>query len=52
MFKKLHSCYINSLLNPFYNAGEAIKSKKFDELVASLMLQQAPLQQQFMEFTI
>lgn len=27
MFKKLHSCYINTVCNPFYEIGTQIKSK-------------------------
>ena len=41
MFKKLHSSYISNVCNPFYEIGQPITSKRFDDLVKSLMLKVA-----------
>lgn len=38
MFKKLHTCFISATCNPFYEIGTQIKSKKFEDLVKTLML--------------
>eukprot|EP00041_Stephanoeca_diplocostata_P008424 m.125138 g.125138 ORF g.125138 m.125138 type:complete len:162 (+) comp17316_c0_seq3:108-593(+) len=37
LFKTLHDFYIKLVCNPFYTAGAAIESRRFDEAVTSLM---------------
>lgn len=38
IFKTLHDYYIKLVCNPFYTAGAAIESRRFDTAVASLMV--------------
>ncbi|XP_072013876.1 trafficking protein particle complex subunit 2-like protein [Amphiura filiformis] len=39
MFKTLHNAYVDMLCNPFYTAGENIKSRTFDNVVSQMMVQ-------------
>lgn len=39
MFKTLHNAYVDMLCNPFYTAGENIKSRTFDNGVTQMMVQ-------------
>ncbi|XP_069758056.1 trafficking protein particle complex subunit 2-like protein isoform X2 [Narcine bancroftii] len=39
MFRKLHNSYTDVMCNPFYNPGEVIQSKVFDNMVSGMMVQ-------------
>ncbi|KAJ7312010.1 hypothetical protein JRQ81_006339 [Phrynocephalus forsythii] len=39
MFRKLHNFYTDVMCNPFYNPGDQIQSKAFDNMVTSMMVQ-------------
>ncbi|KAK7114101.1 trafficking protein particle complex subunit 2-like protein [Littorina saxatilis] len=39
MFKRLHGAYVDMLSNPFYNPGENIVSRKFENVVMGMMKQ-------------
>lgn len=39
MFRKLHNSYTDVMCNPFYNPGEVIESKVFDNMVSGMMIQ-------------
>ncbi|CAJ0955793.1 unnamed protein product [Ranitomeya imitator] len=38
MFRKLHNSYTDVMCNPFYNPGDPIQSRAFDNTVASMMV--------------
>ncbi|XP_046570011.1 trafficking protein particle complex subunit 2-like protein isoform X2 [Haliotis rubra] len=40
MFRKLHHAYVDMLCNPFYNPGENITSRNFENVVISMMQQE------------
>uniref|UniRef100_A0A5F8A4X4 Trafficking protein particle complex subunit 2L n=1 Tax=Macaca mulatta TaxID=9544 RepID=A0A5F8A4X4_MACMU len=39
MFRKLHNSYTDVMCNPFYNPGDRIQSRAFDNMVTSMMIQ-------------
>ncbi|XP_035751087.1 trafficking protein particle complex subunit 2-like protein [Egretta garzetta] len=39
MFRKLHNSYTDIMCNPFYNPGDRIHSRAFDNMVNSMMMQ-------------
>ncbi|XP_062032633.1 trafficking protein particle complex subunit 2-like protein isoform X2 [Lepus europaeus] len=39
MFRKLHNSYTDVMCNPFYNPGDRIQSRAFDNMVTSMMVQ-------------
>ncbi|XP_075621741.1 trafficking protein particle complex subunit 2-like protein [Balearica regulorum gibbericeps] len=39
MFRKLHNSYTDIMCNPFYNPGDRIHSRSFDNMVNSMMMQ-------------
>uniref|UniRef100_A0A7N4P025 Trafficking protein particle complex subunit 2-like protein n=1 Tax=Sarcophilus harrisii TaxID=9305 RepID=A0A7N4P025_SARHA len=39
MFRKLHNSYTDVMCNPFYNPGDRIHSRAFDNMVTSMMVQ-------------
>ncbi|XP_026575560.1 trafficking protein particle complex subunit 2-like protein [Pseudonaja textilis] len=39
MFRKLHNSYTDVMCNPFYNPGDQIQSRAFDNMVMSMMVQ-------------
>ncbi|XP_008564094.1 PREDICTED: trafficking protein particle complex subunit 2-like protein isoform X3 [Galeopterus variegatus] len=39
MFRKLHNSYTDVMCNPFYNPGDRIQSRAFDNMVMSMMIQ-------------
>ncbi|XP_066205122.1 trafficking protein particle complex subunit 2-like protein isoform X2 [Saccopteryx leptura] len=39
MFRKLHNSYTDVMCNPFYNPGDHIQSRAFDNMVTSMMMQ-------------
>ncbi|XP_075017763.1 LOW QUALITY PROTEIN: trafficking protein particle complex subunit 2-like protein [Calonectris borealis] len=39
MFRKLHNSYTDIMCNPFYNPGDRIQSRAFDNMVNSMMMQ-------------
>ncbi|KAK2530164.1 Trappc2l [Columba guinea] len=39
MFRKLHNSYTDIMCNPFYNPGDRINSRAFDNMVNSMMMQ-------------
>ncbi|GCC21367.1 hypothetical protein chiPu_0019837 [Chiloscyllium punctatum] len=39
MFRKLHNSYTDVMCNPFYNPGDLIQSKVFDNMVSGMMVQ-------------
>ncbi|KAJ6657154.1 hypothetical protein lerEdw1_002743 [Lerista edwardsae] len=39
MFRKLHNSYTDVMCNPFYNPGDQIQSRAFDNMVTSMMVQ-------------
>ncbi|XP_053411077.1 trafficking protein particle complex subunit 2-like protein isoform X6 [Nycticebus coucang] len=39
MFRKLHNSYTDVMCNPFYNPGDRIQSRAFDNMVMSMMVQ-------------
>jgi hypothetical protein len=41
MFRKLHTAYTQLLSNPFYVPGDQIRSKKFDQMVTTLVQPQS-----------
>ncbi|XP_073439566.1 trafficking protein particle complex subunit 2-like protein [Dendrobates tinctorius] len=38
MFRKLHNSYTDVMCNPFYNPGDPIQSRSFDNTVTSMMV--------------
>lgn len=38
-FQRLHQAYIDCVSNPFYEPNTQLKSKRFEQLVSSLMVQ-------------
>jgi trafficking protein particle complex subunit 2 len=39
LFQRLHQAYIDCILNPFYQPNSQLKSKRFEQVVSSLMIQ-------------
>ena len=39
LFQRLHQAYIDCVSNPFYQPNTTIKSRRFDQVVASVMAQ-------------
>jgi len=39
MFRRLHVAYTDMFCNPFYNPGENITSRKFEDTVVKMMKQ-------------
>ncbi|ERE79468.1 trafficking protein particle complex subunit 2-like protein [Cricetulus griseus] len=39
MFRKLHNSYTDVMCNPFYNPGDRIQSRAFENMVTSMMIQ-------------
>lgn len=37
MFRKLHVAYTDMFCNPFYNPGENITSRRFEEAIVKMM---------------
>ncbi|CAF1146279.1 unnamed protein product [Adineta steineri] len=40
LFQRLHQAYIDCVSNPFYEPNTQLKSKRFEQVVTSLMVQQ------------
>ncbi|CAF1215429.1 unnamed protein product [Rotaria magnacalcarata] len=43
LFQRLHQAYIDCISNPFYEPNTQLKSKRFEQVVTSLMVQNDPL---------
>ena len=47
MFRRLHNGYTDVVCNPFYTPGDEIKSKSFENIVSTIIVQEKKRENQF-----